>query len=131
VLDPLHGYMLLAEALWDEPELGPAYNFGPDPRSTATVREILELSHGHFDLSSVNWGDGSDGPHEAGLLTLDSSKAALDLGFKPRFSLSETVERTWRWYRALAEGHQAADLCLADLIAYEAGQMDLAHRARA
>jgi CDP-glucose 4,6-dehydratase len=131
VLDPLHGYMLLAEALWEEPELGPAYNFGPDPRATATVREILELSRGHFDISSVNWGDGSDGPHEAGLLTLNSSKAALDLGFKPRFALSDTVERTWRWYRALAEGQQAADLCLADLIAYEAGKLDLAKRASA
>lgn len=131
VLEPLHGYMLLAEALWNEPERGPAYNFGPDPRSTATVREILELSGGHYDLSRINWGDGSDGPHEAGLLTLDSSKAAIELGFTPRLSLAETVMRTWKWYHGLANGKSAADLCLADLIAYEAGHLDLAHRASA
>jgi len=131
VLEPLHGYMLLAEALWNEPELGPAYNFGPDPRSTATVREILELSGGHYDLSRINWGDGSDGPHEAGLLTLDSSKASIELGFAPRLSLAETVTRTWKWYHGLANGNSASDLCLADLIAYEAGHLDLAHRASA
>ena len=131
VLEPLHGYMLLAEALWNEPELGPAYNFGPDPHSTATVREILELSGGHFDLSRINWGDGSDGPHEAGLLTLDSSKASVELGFAPRLSLAETVTRTWKWYHGLANGKSAADLCLADLIAYEAGHLHMAHRASA
>lgn len=131
VIEPLHGYMLLAQALWDEPERGPAYNFGPDPRSTATVREILELSGRHFDLSRINWGDGGDGPHEAGLLTLDSSKAAIELDFSPRMSLAETVARTWSWYHNLASGKSASDLCLADLIAYEAGHLDMAHRTSA
>ena len=60
-----------------------------------------------------------------------AGNVALDLGFKPRFSLADTVERTWHWYRALAEGQQAADLCLADLIAYEAGHLDLSRRASA
>lgn len=131
VLEPLRGYMLLAEALWNRPEFGPAYNFGPDPRSTATVREILELSGGHYDLSRINWGDGGDGPHEAGLLTLDSSKAATELGFAPRLTLADTVSRTWKWYHGFASGMSAADLCLADLIAYEAGHLDMAHRASA
>ena len=131
VLEPLHGYMLLAEALWSEPKLGPAYNFGPNPKSTATVREMIELSAGHFDLSRVSWGDGSEGPHEAGLLTLDSGKAATELGFAPRLTLAETVSRTWQWYAGLALGKSAADLCLTDLIAYEAGHLDMTHRASA
>lgn len=131
VLEPLHGYMLLAEALWNRPEIGPAYNFGPDPAATATVREILELCEGHFDLSRIHWGDGSEGPHEAGLLTLDSSKAAEELGFAPRMTLAETVSRTWKWYHGLDHGQSAADLCLADLIAYEAGHLDMARRASA
>lgn len=131
VLEPLHGYMLLAEKLWNDPEAGPAYNFGPDPESTATVREMIERSARHFDLSRVIWGDGSEGPHEAGLLTLDSTRAETELGFTPRFTLDQTIERTWQWYRALMSGHQAADLCLADLIAYEAGHLDLVRRASA
>lgn len=131
VLEPLNGYMLLAEKLWNAPEAGPAYNFGPDPESTATVREILELSAPYFELSNIGWGDGSDGPHEAGLLTLDSKKAADELGFAPRFSLAQTVDRTWRWYRGLHEGRSAADLCLADLIAFEGGRFDVSQRAMA
>ena len=131
VLEPLKGYMLLAEKLWTDPEAGPAYNFGPAPDSTATVRAILELSAGHFDLSHVQWGDGSEGPHEAGLLTLDSTKAANDLGFRPRLSLAETVERTWNWYRRFGDGGSASDLCLADLVAYEAGHLELGQRALA
>jgi CDP-glucose 4,6-dehydratase len=131
VLEPLSGYIGLAEHLWTDPDCGPAYNFGPDPDATATVRAILEGSAGHFDLSLVDWGDGSDGPHEAGLLTLDSTRAATDLGFAPRLTLAETIDRTWTWYRGLAEGRQAADLCLTDLIAYEAGHLALAQRASA
>jgi CDP-glucose 4,6-dehydratase len=131
VLEPLHGYMLLAETLWHSPSAGPAYNFGPDPQSTATVREMIELSASHFDLSRVNWGDGDEGPHEAGLLTLDSAKAATELGFEPRMGLTETVARTWDWYAGLAQGKSASDLCLTDLIAYASGQLDMAHRASA
>jgi CDP-glucose 4,6-dehydratase len=131
VLEPLGGYMLLAEKLWNAPEAGPAYNFGPDPESTATVREILELSAPYFALGNIGWGDGSDGPHEAGLLTLDSTKAADELGFMPRFTLSETIDRTWRWYRNLHEGKSASDLCLADLIAFEGGRLDMGQRATA
>lgn len=131
VLEPLNGYMLLAEKLWNAPEAGPAYNFGPDPASTATVREILELSAPYFSLANIGWGDGSDGPHEAGLLTLDSTKAADELGFAPRFTLEQTVDRTWRWYRSLNEGKSASDLCLADLIAFEGGRLDMGQRATA
>ena len=131
VLEPLGGYMLLAEKLWNAPEAGPAYNFGPDPASTATVRAILEHSAPYFSLGNIGWGDGSDGPHEAGLLTLDSTKAADELGFKPRFTLEQTIDRTWRWYRSLDEGKSASDLCLADLIAFEGGRLDMGQRATA
>lgn len=124
VLEPLWGYMLLAEELWHRPEAGPAYNFGPDPTSAATVRQLLERSSGQFDTSNIVWGDGHEGPHEAGLLMLDSSKAARELDFEPRFSLDETIARTWNWYRGLQAGRSAYDLCLADLEAFAGKALD-------
>lgn len=120
VLEPLHGYLLLAERLWRDPEAGPAYNFGPDPESAASVRDLLTRSADYFDLSRIRWGDGGEGPHEAGLLTLDSARARADLGFAPRFDLDETIARTWGWYEGLARGLRAETLCSDDIDAFEA-----------
>ena len=128
VLEPLHGYMLLAERLWHKPALGPAYNFGPAASSTASVREILELSGDHCDLSRIRWGGGGGDAREVEPIALDSSSASIELGYAPRMSLAETVARTWKWYHGLANGKSAADLCLADLIAFEAGHLDMVHR---
>lgn len=128
VLEPLHGYMALAERLWHDPSAGPSFNFGPDPSNTATVRQMIEFSRPHFDLD-VMWGAGDEGPHEAGLLTLDSSKAAQELSFSQRFSLAETIDRTWGWYHGLRLGRSASDLCLADLIAFETAQRGTSQRA--
>jgi CDP-glucose 4,6-dehydratase len=123
--------MLLAEELWHRPEAGPAYNFGPDPTSAATVRQLLERSSGQFDTSNIVWGDGHEGPHEAGLLMLDSSRAARELDFEPRFSLDETIARTWNWYRGLQAGRSAYDLCLADLEAFAGKALDAPRAMRA
>jgi CDP-glucose 4,6-dehydratase len=120
VLEPLWGYMLLAEMLWYAPSAGPAYNFGPDPASTTSVRQLLERSAAHFDTRDFIWGNDDGGPHEAGFLTLDSSKAARELAFEPRFALDETIARTWSWYRGLHAGYLARELCLADIDAFEA-----------
>ncbi|MCV3766979.1 CDP-glucose 4,6-dehydratase [Rhizobium sp. TRM95796] len=120
VLEPLHGYLLLAERLWRDPGAGPAYNFGPGSESAASVRDLLERSSDHFDLSRIRWGDGGEGPHEAGLLTLDSDRARTELGFASRFDLDETIDRTWRWYKGLAGGVSAETLCGDDIDAFEA-----------
>lgn len=120
VLEPLHGYLLLAERLWRDSDAGPAYNFGPDPQSATSVRDLLERSSGYFDLSRIRWGDGDDGPREADFLLLDSGRARDELGFAPRFDLDETVARTWAWYRGLAGGADAETLCGRDIDAFEA-----------
>jgi CDP-glucose 4,6-dehydratase len=119
VLDPLRGYIQLAEKLWHKPDAGPAYNFGPNPENAATVRKLLELSQQHFDTSNIIWSDGQEGPHEAGLLMLDSTKAESELGFESRFPLEETIDRTWKWYKGLQSGRSARDLCHADIDAFE------------
>jgi CDP-glucose 4,6-dehydratase len=120
VLEPLAGYMVLAEKLWETPELAGAYNFGPETSEAATVREVVELAQPAYGRGEVLWGDGSEGPHEAGWLALEIAKARTVLGVTPRWGLAESVNRTMDWYRRLAAGEDAKALCLEDIEAYEA-----------
>jgi CDP-glucose 4,6-dehydratase len=120
VLDPLAGYLLLAEKLWAAPELAGPYNFGPETGVTASVRDVVELARAAYGRGEVAWGDGREGPHEAGLLALDIAKAKTDLLFSPRWNLSESVARTMNWYRQQVAGADARTLCVADIVEFEA-----------
>lgn len=120
VLDPLAGYLTLAQKLWEQPGLAGAYNFGPQTHQAATVREVVESARAAYGSGEVIYGDGTEGPHEAGCLTLEIAKARLMLGVQPRWSLVESVERTMRWYQAQREGADARRLCEAEIAAYEA-----------
>jgi CDP-glucose 4,6-dehydratase len=122
VLEPLLGYMKLAEALWHDPSAGPAFNFGPNPANAATVRDLIERSGRHFNTAAVLWGQDDGALHEAGYLSLDSSKAAAELGFQPRLSLDQTITRTWLWYMQHDAGRSALDLCMADIDAFQADE---------
>ena len=119
MLEPLAAYQRLAEQLWDDLSLAGAYNFGPHTHEAATVRQIVELARAAYGRGEVRWGDGTAGPHEAGWLTLEIAKARTRLGIEPRWTLQEAVERTLDWYRHLADGWRADDLCHADLSAFE------------
>jgi CDP-glucose 4,6-dehydratase len=106
VLGPLSGYLALADRL-----LGPggarfarAWNFGPDPADSATVGEVA-------DQVAALWGDGAAvtrdaeaGWDEAETLQLDSSLAREELGWRPGWSLAETLGQTVRWHRAWLDG---------------------------
>jgi len=119
VLEPLSGYLRLAEVLWQQPALAGAYNFGPETRDAAPVRKVIELARSVYGRGDVNWGDGSDGPHEAGWLSLEITKSRQLLDVSPRWNLAQTVSRTMDWYRLQAEGQEAAALCAADISAYQ------------
>jgi CDP-glucose 4,6-dehydratase len=119
VLEPIAGYMALAERLWDQPTLAGAYNFGPHTHEAATVREVVQFAQTAYGRGDVTWGDGTEGLHEAGWLALETAKARQTIGFAPRWSLSESVRRTMTWYRRQAEGCDAGDLCGGDIADYE------------
>lgn len=121
VLEPLAGYLLLAEALWTRPDMTGAYNFGPETHEAATVRTVIELARAAYGQGTVHFGDGEDGPHEAGHLSLEIAKARSILGFQPRWSLKDAVDRTMTWYRMNQEGASARLLCERDFDAYETG----------
>jgi CDP-glucose 4,6-dehydratase len=120
VLEPLAGYLTLAQKLWEQPELAGAYNFGPQTNQAATVREAVELARTAYGDGKVIYDDGSEGFHEAGWLALEIAKARVALGVTPKWALAETVNRTMAWYRAQHEGADARSLCEAEIAAYEA-----------
>jgi CDP-glucose 4,6-dehydratase len=104
VLEPLGGYLMLAERLSESDHVATAFNFGPRDEDAVPVAALVELVLGH-------WGDGrweavaeTDAPHEAGLLRLDCRRAHERLGWRPALTLKEAAELTVTWYRAAAGG---------------------------
>lgn len=122
VLEPINGYLVLAEKLYADLSLAGAYNFGPQTHEAATVQKVIELANQIYGGGSVLWGDGSEGPHEAGLLSLEISKVREVLGVTPRWDLTQTVERTMGWYQQQRSGVNAHQLCDADIAAFSSGQ---------
>lgn len=120
VLEPLAGYLTLAERLWAKPELAGAYNFGPQPQEAASVRQVVLLAQQSYG-GDVRWDEADDGPHEAGWLALESAKAQHVLGVVPRWPLRIAVQRTMTWYRRQLEGNLVRDLCAQDITDFEAG----------
>ena len=119
VLEPLGGYLLLAERLSQEQgTLASAFNFGPQLEANRSVRELVEQALLHWP---GRWLDQSDptSPHEASLLHLVIDKAHHDLGWTPRWPFPTTVERTVRWYRRVQDDQASAlACCLEDLATY-------------
>lgn len=122
VLEPLAGYLVLAEKLWEHPELAGPYNFGPHSAEATTVRQVVSMAQQAYGHGQVTFGIADQGPHEAGLLTLEIAKTKATLGIEPRWNLAQTVQRTMDWYRHQAQGESAKILCLADIADYEAGK---------
>ena len=119
VLEPLYGYLTLAERLWDCPDEAGAYNFGPQPHEAATVRDVIEQARRAYGGGvAVHYSDDTAGPHEAGWLALETAKVRTMLGFTPRWTLAKAIERTIHWYRGMQDGMDARALCHLDLQAY-------------
>jgi len=119
VLEPLSGYLQLAEALAADPAAhAEAWNFGPQLEANRPVAELVEALHQH---RPGQWHDHSDphAPHEAGLLHLVIDKAVSRLGWQPRWDFAATVARTAGWYRQVAAGGAPLACCVADLEAYQ------------
>jgi CDP-glucose 4,6-dehydratase len=120
VLDPLCGYLLLAERLWREGnEMAEAWNFGPSINEVMPVLNIVERI-------VALWGDGGSyelanntRPHEAGLLAVDASKARMRLGWRPRLGIEEALSWTAQWYKRQFLGTPATMLVDEDIDRFE------------
>ena len=119
VLEPLSGYIKLAEKLWHQPALADAYNFGPLTHEAATVRKVVQLAKEAYGMGDVYWHDDTKGPHETGWLALEIAKARSILGVIPNWTLAEAVRRTMHWYLEYRLGADVLHLCHADITAFE------------
>ena len=119
VLEPLSGYLVLAERLVEDgPDFADAWNFGPEE---SDAREVGWLA----DRVSKLWGEGARcdrdrrvHPHEATFLKLDCSKARARLVWRPRWDLERALEETVGWYRAFYAGSDVRALSMGQIAAY-------------
>jgi CDP-glucose 4,6-dehydratase len=119
VLEPLSGYLLLAERLHAHGQAdAEAWNFGPRDEDARPVQWVVE----HLCAA---WGDAAawalqagDHPHEAGFLKLDIAKARQRLDWAPRWTLDTALARTAEWHRAWRDGQDMRAVCLHQISAY-------------
>lgn len=118
VLEPLSGYLVLAQALYQKgAEFSGAWNFGPRDEDARSVREVIDLLISRWD-SPVKWtGDSSIQPHEAQFLKLDCSKARQYLGWRPKWNLEKAIENIVSWNQAF----KRAD----DMYSHSLSQIDI------
>jgi len=120
VLEPLRGYLMLAERLKDDPaRFACGWNFGPAESDTKPVRwiadKLAQLWGGHASWTK----DSGAHPHENHYLKLDISKAATLLGWHPLLPLAEALEWTVQWYRAFEAKKDLRDVIKTQLKRYQ------------
>jgi CDP-glucose 4,6-dehydratase len=115
VLNPLSGYLVLAQALWQEPSFAGGWNFGPSDDDARPVDWIVERVAERWPGGVRCEPDAGPHPHEAHHLKLDSSRARGRLGWRPRWDLASGIDAVVEWYAAYAEGADARALTLAQV----------------
>jgi CDP-glucose 4,6-dehydratase len=118
VLEPLGGYLLLAEKLFSTGEkFAQAWNFGPHGSDAKSVEWIV-------NRLCEQWGEGScqidrrSHPHEAHYLQLDISKAKKQLGWQPHWKLDKAIEKVVEWTRAYKAGEDLRKICYKQIEEY-------------
>lgn len=123
VLEPLSGYLLLAQKLYEEgPSFAEGWNFGPNDDDAKPVQWIM-------DKLTNTWGegaswqlDGGDHPHEAHYLKLDCSKAKARLHWQPRWKLATAIDKICTWHKAHLAGANMQTMCRHQIQQYQAAQ---------
>ena len=120
VLEPLHGYLVLAERLWrDGAAFAEAWNFGPVDEDAKPVSWIVERLARSWGDQAIWNPDGTLHPHEAGRLHLDCSKARARLNWSPRLDLPQALDWIVDWYRACAHKKDMRRFTLAQISRYQ------------
>jgi CDP-glucose 4,6-dehydratase len=120
VLDPLHGYLLLAEHLWNRgPEFAGGWNFGPEEEDAAPVYAVVDQLVSRWGNSARWIADSGEHPHEARHLRLDCTKARSRLGWFPRLPLADALSWTVEWYRGYGCNADLKAICLEQIARFE------------
>ena len=119
VLEPLSGYLVLAQALSEHGSaFASAWNFGPRDEDNRAVQEVVELIINQWDKMARWEKEGSEQPHEAHLLRLDCSKARSELGWTPKWNLELATQKIVQWQKAYQAKENMQALSLAQINQY-------------
>ena len=120
VLEPLSGYLLLAQSLYEKgPEFGEAWNFGPEDSDARTVEWIVRKICDRWSEGAAYEVDRGPHPHEAHFLKLDCSKAKARLNWAPRWNLEQAIDRVLEWVRVYRQGGDLREVCRRQIREYE------------
>jgi CDP-glucose 4,6-dehydratase len=100
VLDPLHGYLILMQKMYEKEGFDTAWNFGPDDAGSKRVDWLADSLAKSWGVEGAWQSDDSEQPHEAVMLALDCSQARTRLGWRPRLDISQALALTVSWTKA-------------------------------
>ncbi|MFL2735321.1 MAG: CDP-glucose 4,6-dehydratase [Gammaproteobacteria bacterium] len=115
VLEPIFGYLVLAENMYHDISFSGSYNFGPDSNDNVSVKSVIKIAQDYFENAEVEYSNDKDLLHEAGLLTLDNTKVKDKFGIMPVWDFKTATKRTIEWYKLFYEGHDPITLCNQDI----------------
>ena len=118
VLEPLSGYMMLAEKLSMGSAYTTSYNFGPKVCDNRTVENVIKTALKTWP-GQYHSNNNSGAPHEAGLLMLDINKACTELNWHPKWDFDTAIGKTMRWYKDVYEGENPLDMTLNQIAEFE------------
>lgn len=119
VLEPLSGYLMLAQALYDKgSSFSGAWNFGPRDEDNRTVEEVIDLLISKWGPGPTWKAENSQQPHEANLLKLDCSKAYAQLNWAPLWGLDLAISKIVEWQKALQEKQDMRQISLTQINEY-------------
>jgi CDP-glucose 4,6-dehydratase len=118
VLEPLSGYLILAQKMYyDQEKYAEGWNFGPNEQDVKPVNWILNKMIDRWPNSSWEL-DSNSSPHEANFLRLDISKSKSKLGWEPVWGLGYTLNKIIDWHLAWLDKEDVQALCLSEIDAY-------------
>jgi CDP-glucose 4,6-dehydratase len=119
VLEPISGYLILAERLVSEKnKYAEAWNFGPDDNKNIPVSKIVENFSNKFKELKFKY-DNSKQPYESELLKIDSTKSKSRLGWKNNWNLKITLNKTIEWYRSWKNNENMKNVSISQINSYE------------
>ena len=119
VLNPLSGYLLLAQALWDSPAHACGWNFGPAEEDARPVGWIVQRMSALWPGQLRVTHDDGPHPHEARYLKLDSSRARAHLAWRPTWGLEQGLDAVVDWYRRVRDGEDPRAVTLGQIRTFQ------------
>ncbi|MBA2940905.1 CDP-glucose 4,6-dehydratase [Paenibacillus sp. CGMCC 1.16610] len=127
VLEPLHGYLLLAQHVYDDKQYAAAWNFGPNEEDTISVEQVVCSLCQKWGDQAAYLIDSAEHPHEAPVLRLDCTKSRDLLGWSPRWNLDMAITKSIEWVKAYDQSGDCREICSKQIQEYVEGSEQRDH----